>query len=74
MYTAHPGINQLVVNTSLISVVQTFIYWISGWKINDWRRYDGEPVMNQDLIKEIDELITTMEIKWVNKIFKSHLN
>ena len=50
-------------------MVQIFNYWIiSGWKINDWHRFDGQPVKNADLIEEIDGLATEMEIKWVNNI------
>ncbi len=38
-------------------VINTITKWMPGWKRKGWRKGDGKPVMNLDLIKEIDEAI-----------------
>ncbi|WP_423259909.1 ribonuclease H family protein [Herbiconiux sp. 11R-BC] len=38
-------------------VINTVTKWMPGWKRKGWRKGDGKPVMNLDLIKEIDEAI-----------------
>lgn len=31
--------------------------WIKAWKKNDWKTSDKRPVMNQDIIKQIDKIL-----------------
>ena len=38
-------------------VINTVTKWMPGWKKKGWRKADGKPVMNLELIKEIDEAI-----------------
>ncbi|MFB2556851.1 ribonuclease H family protein [Herbiconiux liangxiaofengii] len=38
-------------------VINTITKWMPGWKRKGWRKGDGKPVMNLDLIKEIDDAI-----------------
>ena len=38
-------------------VINTVTKWMPGWKRKGWRKGDGKPVMNLDLIKEIDDAI-----------------
>lgn len=39
--------------------------WIRDWKRRDWRTADRKPVKNQDLWRELDELASRHEVKWV---------
>ncbi|HEX4167306.1 MAG TPA: ribonuclease HI [Bryobacteraceae bacterium] len=38
--------------------------WIHGWKRNNWRKADKQPVNNQDLWIALDELVSTHQLKW----------
>jgi ribonuclease HI len=38
-------------------VINTVTKWMPGWKKKGWRKADGKPVMNLELIQEIDEAI-----------------
>jgi ribonuclease HI len=41
--------------------------WIPGWKRRGWRKADGQPVLNIDLLKELDKELTgrAVEFEWV---------
>jgi ribonuclease HI len=38
--------------------------WIRNWKRNGWRKADGGPVLNQDLWRELDRLVSTRHVSW----------
>ncbi len=38
--------------------IKSLTIWIKTWKKNNWKSSTGESVKNQDIIKDIDELIT----------------
>jgi ribonuclease HI len=37
--------------------IKSLTIWINNWKQNNWISSTGKPVMNQDIIKKIDNLI-----------------
>ncbi|MEM6752966.1 MAG: ribonuclease HI [Cyanobacteria bacterium P01_C01_bin.38] len=37
--------------------------WVKGWKRKDWKKSDGKPVLNQDLLQILDNL-NNQQIKW----------
>ncbi len=37
--------------------------WVKGWKKKGWKKSDGKPVQNQDLLETLDEL-NTQQVKW----------
>ncbi|MBE9231973.1 ribonuclease HI [Cuspidothrix issatschenkoi LEGE 03284] len=37
--------------------------WVKGWKKNGWKKSDGKPVQNQDLLETLDELNSKL-VKW----------
>ncbi|NKX52059.1 DUF4440 domain-containing protein, partial [Arthrobacter deserti] len=41
--------------------------WMPGWKRKGWRKADGKPVLNVDLLQQIDEAIKgrSYEFEWV---------
>ncbi|GAA4154421.1 ribonuclease HI family protein [Gryllotalpicola daejeonensis] len=48
-------------------VINTVTKWIPGWKRKGWRKADGKPVMNVELVKRLDELVTGRQVvfEWV---------
>src|SRR5690606_9066522 len=38
-------------------VINSITKWMPGWKAKGWRKGDGKPVMNLELLKEIDDAI-----------------
>lgn len=45
------------VHTDSMLCVNTFTKWLAGWKRNGWRKADGAPVMNADLVRAVDERV-----------------
>ncbi|MCF4969301.1 ribonuclease HI [Nostoc sp. CMAA1605] len=37
--------------------------WVKGWKRKGWKKADGNPVQNQDLLETLDEL-NTKQVNW----------
>jgi ribonuclease HI len=48
-------------------VINTVTKWIPGWKRKGWRKADGSPVMNLELVKRLDELVAGRDVafEWV---------
>ena len=64
--TAHTGEDLLVLCDSQY-VINTVTSWMPGWKRRGWRKGDGKPVMNLDLVQEIDAAIAgrRYRFEWV---------
>ncbi|WP_394770957.1 RNase H family protein [Lacisediminihabitans sp.] len=54
--TAHLDDDLLVLCDSQY-VINCVTKWMPGWKKKGWRKADGKPVMNVELLKEIDEAL-----------------
>ena len=41
--------------------------WLSSWKKKGWKKADGKPVLNPELWKELDSLLTTHNVnfEWI---------
>lgn len=48
-------------------VINSLTKWMPGWKRKGWRKADGKPVMNVDLLQELDEAIAgrRYRFEWV---------
>jgi ribonuclease HI len=48
-------------------VINSVTKWMPGWKAKGWRKGDGKPVLNLELLKEIDEAIAgrRYHFEWV---------
>ncbi len=44
----------LYIYTDSELLVNSITKWLPGWKRNNWKKSDKKPVLNQDLLKEID--------------------
>jgi ribonuclease HI len=64
--TEHTGEDLLILCDSQY-VINSVTKWMPGWKRKGWRKGDGKPVMNVDLLQEIDEAISgrSYRFEWV---------
>lgn len=48
-------------------VINSVTKWMPGWKRKGWRKKDGKPVLNADLLKDIDRALAgrSVEFEWV---------
>ncbi|BAY33120.1 ribonuclease H [Nostoc carneum NIES-2107] len=44
-------------------LINSVTKWIKGWKQRGWKKADGKPVQNQDLLETLDELNSYI-VKW----------
>ncbi|MEC4817683.1 MAG: ribonuclease HI [Scytonema sp. PMC 1069.18] len=44
-------------------LINSVTKWIKGWKKKGWKKSDGNPVLNQDLLEILDEL-NSPQVKW----------
>jgi ribonuclease HI len=55
---------KVVLTTDSEYLVKGNTLWIDGWKKNAWRNSKKEPVKNQDLWRQLDELNQKHQIEW----------
>ncbi|WP_235929118.1 RNase H family protein [Marisediminicola senii] len=69
--TAHLD-DELLVLCDSQYVINSVTKWMRGWKAKGWRKGDGKPVMNLELLKEIDAALVGRKYRfeWV----KGHAN
>lgn len=48
-------------------VIKAVTEWMPGWKRRGWKKADGKPVLNQDLLRELDAALQgrTVRFEWV---------
>ncbi|MDN5686712.1 MAG: ribonuclease HI family protein [Brachybacterium sp.] len=48
-------------------VINSVTTWMPGWKRKGWRKKDGKPVLNVELLKDIDRALAgrSVEFEWV---------
>lgn len=49
------GARKVVVYTDSKILLDSVTKWIKGWRKNGWKKSDGKPVLNRDLLEKIDE-------------------
>jgi len=62
----------IYVYTDSMYVINIYTNWIKKWISDEWKKQDGTPVENQELIQEIYELINTSNAKIFYKHVKAH--
>ncbi len=55
---------EINVTTDSQYVRQGMLEWLTKWKKNNWRTSNKEPVKNQDLWQELDQLVQSHQVKW----------
>ncbi|HEX9088275.1 MAG TPA: ribonuclease HI family protein [Arthrobacter sp.] len=65
--TAHLPGEELHILCDSQYVINSVTKWMPGWKRKGWRKSDGKPVMNVELLKEIDQALVGRKYKfeWV---------
>ena len=48
-------------------VINSITQWMPGWKRRGWRKADGKPVLNRELLEALDEAMQGRDVKfeWV---------
>lgn len=48
-------------------VINSVTQWMPGWKRRGWRKADGKPVLNRELLERLDSAIQGREVRfeWV---------
>lgn len=54
----------LKITTDSNYVKQGMTEWLAGWKRQGWKTASKQPVKNQDLWQELDQLAQAFEIEW----------
>ena len=47
-------------------VIDALMSWRHAWKKHNWQKTDGSPVLNVDLFKEIDEVLTHLKVEFIH--------
>ncbi|WP_426998321.1 RNase H family protein [Pseudarthrobacter sp. N5] len=74
--TAHLAQEDLRILCDSQYVINSVTKWMPGWKRKGWRKADGKPVLNVELLKEIDREISGRKytFEWVKGHAGHHLN
>ncbi len=58
---------KLVIECDSRYVIDAVTKWMPGWKRRGWRKADGAPVLNRDLLEDIDEAMRGRDVtfSWV---------
>ncbi len=48
-------------------VINSVTQWMPGWKRRGWRKADGKPVLNRELLEQLDEALQGRDVRfeWV---------
>ncbi|MCO1340021.1 DUF4440 domain-containing protein [Kocuria polaris] len=65
--TAHRADEPLHILCDSQYVINSVTKWMPGWKKKGWKKKDGKPVLNVELLKQIDAALAgrTYEFEWV---------
>lgn len=45
-------------------LINSITKWLKGWKNRGWKKSDGNPVQNQDLLEVLDQLNNDLPVNW----------
>lgn len=62
--------NNLIIYSDSMYSINVFTKWLPGWKKNNWKRSNGEPVLNAELIDHIDKILQMRTVSF--KHVKAH--
>ena len=46
-------------------VINSLTKWMPGWKKKGWKKSDGKPVLNRDLLEALDQALTGRDYKFI---------
>ncbi|CAM3057241.1 ribonuclease H [Actinomyces slackii] len=58
---------ELLIQCDSQYVINSLTRWMAGWKRRGWRKADGKPVLNEDLMRELDAALAGRPVRfeWV---------
>lgn len=64
---AVPPLERLKILCDSQYVINSVTQWMPGWKRRGWRKADGKPVLNRELLERLDALLQGREVQfeWV---------
>jgi ribonuclease HI len=73
--TAHLD-DELLIQCDSQYVINAVTKWMPNWKRKGWRKADGQPVMNREILEQLDEAIKgrRYEFEWVRGHVGHELN
>lgn len=65
--TSHRADEELVILADSQYVINSVSKWMPGWKKRGWKKRDGKPVLNVDILSVIDQLMQNRRVRfeWV---------
>ena len=54
-------------------VINSVVKWMPGWKRKGWRKADGSPVLNVELMKDIDEALQGRRYRFRNPLMQPYV-
>lgn len=61
---------QIVIVSDSEYLINSVSKWAKGWEKNNWKKSDGKPVLNLELVKKIYYLVNNLNIKFIHQ--RSH--
>lgn len=58
------GYSSVLVRTDSNLLIQSMTQWIKNWKKNGWKKRDDSPILNVDLVRKLDYLMTKIDVKF----------
>ncbi|WP_306364518.1 ribonuclease H [Nocardia sp. CC227C] len=75
---AHHGSEPLLIESDSLYAIKCASEWINGWRLNGWRTSTGGAVKNVELIRQIDEAISSrpgpVRFRWVRGHVGNYFN
>ncbi|MEV6068219.1 ribonuclease H [Nocardia sp. NPDC052001] len=75
---AHPSSEPLFIESDSLYAIKCASEWINGWRRNGWKTSSGGPVKNLELIRAIDQAISTrpgpVRFRWVRGHVGNYFN
>jgi len=62
----HNNTNDIVIKTDSMYTINCINTWFEGWKKRGWKKADGKPVDNLELIQKLHYYKSTYNIKFVH--------
>lgn len=62
----------VVIYTDSSYVLNSLTKWVDGWSRNGWKKSDGKPVQNQDIMAELLKLRNTLGTRVTYEKVKGH--
>ena len=62
--TAHRASEPLTVLCDSQYVINSVTQWMPGWKRRGWRKADGKPVLNRELLETLDQAMQGRQVQF----------